>query len=389
VNWEFVNDLYVSKTTKKKLNESQKINEIAFKRDSEIDNLCEQSKSNESPYCMLKEFRDNLEDDYLVTVLERSIFVLDQFFDKKNVGTFPEIIKLALKDNSRTVNFLELISDFIVDKRYSDDQVKKILNKQRRSNKIPEDIEGLLAYARQKEHSKYEDRFSGDYFGKKQTKLQLDYKCSDNAKETLMDTLRKVHSGSEALDITFSKITSCMSKSFKNGKYYLKADLITKQDLKDGEGNVLYPSGSHFEVKKMDPFIDSYLSEFFSIFKQGSLSGEKPIYIELYNRLIDKIYVWLSTTPLAQDYIEKVRSQMSGIIYENDLIVPIEYIDLYWSNKGQRGCDEKRLSIRFRIKPEFNKINGFYFRDKNILEPVTLDVTTKEREKIVCPTYTN
>jgi hypothetical protein len=77
---------------------------------------------------------------------------------------------------------------------------------------------------------------------------------------------------------------------------------------------------------------------------------------------------------------------MSGIIYENDLIVPIEYIDLYWSNKGQRGCDEKRLSIRFRIKPEYNKINGFYFRDKNILEPVTLDVTTKEREKIVCPT---
>jgi Fe-Mn family superoxide dismutase len=389
VNWEFVNDLYVSKTTKKKLNESRKINEIALKRDSKIDHLCIQSKSNESPYCMLKEFRDNLEDDYLVTELERSIFVLDQFFDMKNVGTFPEIINLALKDKSRTVNFLELISDFIVDKRYSDDQVKKILTKQRRSNKIPEDIEGLLAYARQKEHSKYEDRFSGDYFGKKQTKLQLDYKCSDNAKETLMDMLRKVNSGEEALDYTFFQITSCMSKSFKYGKYYLKADLITKQDLKDGEGNVLYPSGSHFEVKKMDPFIDSYLSEFFSIFKQGSLSGEKPIYINLYNKLIDKIFVWLNTKPLAQEYIEKVKSQMSGIIYENDLIVPIEYIDLYWSNKGQRGCDEKRLSIRFRIKPEFNKINGFYFRDKNILEPVTLDVTTKEREKIVCPTYTN
>ena len=48
---------------------------------------------------------------------------------------------------------------------------------------------------------------------------------------------------------------------------------------------------------------------------------------------------------------------MSGIIYEGDLIVPIEYIDLYWSNKGQRGCDEKRLSIRFRIKPEYNRID--------------------------------
>ena len=136
----------------------------------------------------------------------------------------------------------------------------------------------------------------------------------------------------------------------------------------------------------MDPFIDSYLSEFFSIFKQSSLSSEKPIYIKLYNQLIDKLFIWLNTTPSAQKYLNKVRSQMSGIIYEGDLIVPIEYIDLYWSNKGQRGCDEKRLSIRFRIKPEYNKISGYYFKDKSILEPTSLDVTTKDREKIVCPT---
>ena len=75
---------------------------------------------------------------------------------------------------------------------------------------------------------------------------------------------------------------------------------------------------------------------------------------------------------------------MSGIIYEDDLIVPIKYIDLYWSNKGQRGCDEKRLSIRFRIKPEYSKIDGFFFRDKDTLESVTLNVKSKDREKIVC-----
>jgi len=347
VNWEFVNDLFVSRTSKKKLNESEEINEIALRRSSKIDYLCVQSKSEKSPYCQLKNFRDGLEDQYLIHELERSIFILDQFFGKKNVGTFPVIIQLALQDTNRTVNFLELVSDFIVDKEFEDDQVKKILNKQRYVTTIPNDIEGLLAYARQKEHSKYEDRFVGDYFEKNQTKLQLNYKCSDDAKETLIDLLKKIHSGTESLNYTFFQITSCLSKSFKSGSYYIKADLITKQELKDEDGNTIFPTNSLFEVKKMDPFIDSYLSEFFSIFKQSSLSSEKPIYIKLYNELIDKF--------------------------------------LYWSNKGQRGCDEKRLSIRFRIKPEYDKINGFFFKDKNTLESTTLTVKSKDREKIICP----
>ena len=384
VNWEFVNDLFVSRTDKKKLNESQEINEIALRRHSKIDYLCKQSKVEGSPYCQLKNFRDGLEDQYLVNELEQSMFILDQFFGKKNVGTFPVIIQLSLQDKSRTVNFLDLVSNFIVDKNYDNDQVKKILNKQRYTTTIPNDIEGLLAYARQKEHSKYEDRFSGEYFEKNLTKLQLDYKCSDDAKETLIDLLRKIHSGTETLNYTFFQITSCLSKSFKKGSYYIKADLVTKQDLKDENGDVIFPVGSFFEVKKMDPFIDSYLSEFFSIFKQTSLSNEKPIYIKLYNELIDKLFTWLNSKSSAQEYLDKVRSQMAGIIYEGDLIVPIKYIDLYWSNKGQRGCDEKRLSIRFRIKPEFSSINGYFFRDKNTLESVTLNVKSKDREKIVC-----
>jgi len=384
VNWEFVNDLFVGRTDKKKLNESQEINEIALRRSSKIDYLCVQSKSEKSPYCRLKNFRDGLEDQYLINELERSIFILDEFFGKKNVGTFPVIVQLALQDTNRTVNFLELVSDFIVDKEYDDDQVKKILNKQRYVTTIPNDIEGLLAYARQKEHSKYESRFVGDYFEKNATKLQLDYRCSDDAKETLIELLKKIHSGTETLNYTFFQITSCLSKSFKSGSYYIKADLITKQELKDEDGNTIFPTGSLFEVKKMDPFIDSYLSEFFSIFKQSSLSSEKPIYIKLYNELIDKLFIWLNSKPSAEEYLDKVKNKMSGIIYEGDLIIPIQYIDLYWSNKGQRGCDEKRLSIRFRIKPEYDKINGYFFKDKNTLESTTLTVKSKDREKIIC-----
>ena len=44
----------------------------------------------------------------------------------------------------------------------------------------------------------------------------------------------------------------------------------------------------------MDPFIDSYLSEFFSIFKESNLKIHKKEYLSLYNKLIDRIYVWLT-----------------------------------------------------------------------------------------------
>jgi hypothetical protein len=64
--------------------------------------------------------------------------------------------------------------------------------------------------------------------------------------------------------------------------------------------------------------------------------------------------------------------------------VPIEYIDLYWSNKGQRGCDEKRLSIRFRIMPGVNEIKTFRFKKEDELDVVVKPVTNNEKEKVIC-----
>jgi len=134
----------------------------------------------------------------------------------------------------------------------------------------------------------------------------------------------------------------------------------------------------------MDPFIDSYLSEFFSIFKQTQLISFKKEYISLYNELIDKIFEWLINNPDAESYLEKVKSQMGGIIYEYNTIIPMEYIDLYWSNKGQRGCDEKRLSIRFKIKDGVNEIKTYRFKNNEELEPVVRPVPKNQKEKIIC-----
>tara|TARA_R110000868_G_scaffold307071_4_gene568555 strand:- start:159 stop:2336 length:2178 start_codon:yes stop_codon:yes gene_type:complete len=389
VNWEFVNQLYELRTKNKPLKESKivNINEIALKKQSKITYLCEYNKLkkiNDSPFCKLKDFRDTLTDQNLIQNLEHSILMLDNFFSKKIVGTFPQIINLSLQNQEKTINFLELISDFIKDKNFNETETFRVLKKQKNTSIAPENLDSLLRNARYLEHQKYESRFVGDFFDKKSTRLQLNYSCSDDAKEKLFDTLVKIQSGQETINYHFFRITNCLSNSFKSGSHYIKADLESKSDFKDEEGNVLYPKGSFFEVKKMDPFIDSYLSEFFSIFKESSILNQKPAYIELYNKLIERIFIWLGKNQLSENFLQKVKSKMSGIFYENDILIPTEFIELYWSNKGQRGCDEKRLSIRFRIDPKYTKINAYKFVDKDILEPIELQIPPTLKGKVIC-----
>jgi hypothetical protein len=357
------------------------LDEMSKRYRSILHKLCDNQKENK-PFCKLYQLEEKLDEDSKVE-LEVAIEVLNDYFKFKNVGMFPVIVDLALQDEGRTVSYLKLISDFIQDEKFDKSKIKRVLNKQRNTKEIPKDIEELLKHARHLEHQKYEERFVGDYFDKKGTFLRLNYNCGDDAKDTLFTILTKVKSEEHTLDIVFDKVISCIQKSLTQGTYYLKADLVTKQDLKCS-GDTIFPSGTHFEVKKMDPFIDSYLSEFFSIFKQTEIITFKPEYISLYNELIDRIYNWLLSNPDAEEYLNKVKSQMGGIIYEYDTIVPTEYIDLYWSNKGQRGCDEKRLSIRFRIKPGVNEIKTYRFNNHEELKPVIKKVPNNEKEKVVC-----
>jgi hypothetical protein len=380
------------KSKKEKLKESKlniiltedqvkKLKILSKRYKSVLHKLCLNQKENK-PFCKLYELEKQLDDNSKVD-LEVAIEVLNDYFKFKNVGMFPVIVDLALQDEGRTVTYLKLISNFIEDKTQDKTKTKKILNKQRNTKEIPKNLEDLLKQARSLEHQKYEEKFVGDYFDKKGTFLRLNYNCGDDAKDTLFTILTKVKSEEHTIDIVFEKIKNCIQKSLTQGTYYLKADLVTKQDLKCS-GDTIFPSGTYFEVKKMDPFIDSYLSEFFSIFKQTETITFKPEYISIYNELIDRIYNWLLSNPDAKEYLNKVKSQMGGIIYEYDTIVPTEYIDLYWSNKGQRGCDEKRLSIRFRINPEVNEIKTYKFKNNEDLLPITKKVTHNEKDKVVC-----
>jgi hypothetical protein len=359
----------------------QRLNELTGNFKSRIQKLCHHQKENK-PFCRLYELEKVLNEDDKFD-LEVAIETLDTYFRYKNVGMFPKIVEMALQDEGRTVSYLKLISDFIKDKEFDDSETKRILNKQRFSREIPKNFDEILKQARSSEHKKYEESFIGDYFGKTSTFLRLNYNCGDNAKETLFQILTRVKSKEQTLDIVFDNIIKCVQKSLTQGSYYLKADLITKKDLKY-EGETIIPSGTHFEVKKMDPFIDSYLSEFFSIFKETEKIAFKGEYVELYNDLIQMVYEWLINNPDAEQYLNKVKSKIGGIIYENNTIVPIEYIDLYWSNKGQRSCDEKRLSIRFKIKDGIDTIKTYRYKNDEELIPIEKKVPYNQKEKVIC-----
>jgi hypothetical protein len=344
--------------------------------------LCKTQKEN-GPFCKLYDLKKDLTEDDNVD-LDVAIEILNDYFRFKSRGMLPTIVELALQDYGRTVSYLQLIADFVSDDTFDKTKVKKALNRQRNTDKLPRNFDDILKKARELEHQKYESSFIGDDFSGASTFLRLNYKCGDDTKETLFDILTKVKSEEYAIDAVYSSITKCIETSLESGSYYLKADIQATSDLVYS-GETIYPSGTYFEVKKMDPFIDSYLSEFFSIFKESELKLFKGEYVDLYNELIQRIFEWLVNTNLAKQYLEKVKSQIGGIMYENNTIVPIKYIDLYWSNKGQRGCNEKRLSIRFRIKKDVDSIDTYrYLGDQQLEKVVKNNIPYKDKELVFC-----
>lgn len=350
--------------------------------------LCKRSKNKLSPACKLIKLRPSLNDE-LNNELNNSVSILYSFFGWKNVGALPKIFELSLSHSDRTVSFLKAISDFIIDENFNDDTTKKKLQQLKIMDEIPDNLEDILKDARIKEYTKYENEFVGDYFGAKRTGLSLKYKCGENIEDKFIDMVGKTKEFNELEFETFlNSIKDCISISLEKGPK-LKSDVESKTPLyieEDGQKIEVFPSGSNFEIKKMDTNIDSYLSEFFSIFKNKVNFDKKETHLPLYNIVIQGIFNWIKDEGV--QYLDDVKSKLAGMIYDNYTIIPIEYIQFYWSNMGQRDCNvEKRLSIRFRIDPQFNgqAIPTYIFnKNSDILEKKELIVSSKEVKYNIC-----
>lgn len=350
--------------------------------------LCSKSKNSESPACQLLDNR-HIFGDELNESLSRSIEIIYKFFKGRSRVVVPKIIKLANESSDRTVSFLKTIADFIIDKDFNDDTTKKQLRKLRNLKSIPDNFEELLKNAREKEYSKYEKEFVGDYFDEKKTKLTLNYSCEEFIQSNFLNV---VEQSKELSDEEFEKflmlIKNCIRKSFTI-RNTVKADVVSSRPLyviENGEKVEVFPANSNFEIKKMDTNIDSYLSEFFSIFKQSKIAPLKPSHLESYNKVIDDIFNWIKDDEDGKRYLNSVVRNLSGIIYDKFTIIPIKYIELYWSNLGQRNETERRLSIRFRINPIYKgrSIDTYVFnKNSDILDKKEMIVPTRDVEYIV------
>ena len=391
-------------------NEPEKIDELSessqekfkklLKEQEESENfiygLCAQAikrKLKASPFCDLKRYYEETPAKEKVINATKSIHdFLVEGTQGLNRGVFPKLVRIALntEDPAQT---LYIISEFIIDDTYDKDETKIKLKKYKGKDFSPLNLDDFLSVIRSKTYSEYEDSLTKNELKLTRTILQLEYNCNDDIDTTLIKLLEIIKKAEpekkfDKFNEIFKKVTDCLYSFMNSDDEVIKADAI--YDLSEPmsyDGKPVIKPGDYIEIKKMDPEVDSYLSEFFSIFKQTKLiKSKKKDYIILYNYFVDMLFEWILKN--GNVYKQKVLDGMAGIIYDNNIFVPKDQIDVYWSNKGQRGCDERRLSLRFRLKPELKQMVGYKYEPGKGVDSLTKteirDLPTEFKERNVC-----
>lgn len=387
---------------KEKLDENKHFNYImeqindGDKKEDFIYYLCNQAtkrKLKSSPFCDLKTYYDQTpaKEKVLSAILTIHKFLVEGTHGL-NRGAFPKLVRIALntEDPAQT---LYIIAEFINDKTYDKDETKIKLKKYKGKDYSPLNLDDFLTVIRSKEYSQYEDSLTKNELKLTRTVLQLEYNCTDDIDMTLIKLLEVIKKSDddkkyEKFNEIFTKVTDCLYSFMNSDDKVIKADAL--YDLESPmmyDGKPVIVPGDYIEIKKMDPEVDSYLSEFFSIFKQSKLAKtKKKDYIILYNYFVDMLFEWILTN--GEVYRQKVLDGMSGIIYDNNVFVPRDQIDVYWSNKGQRGCDERRLSLRFRLKHGLKNMVGYVYEPGKGVDSLTKtevrDLPQEFKERNVC-----
>ena len=387
---------------KEKLDENKHFNYImeqindGDKKEDFIYYLCNQAtkrKLKSSPFCDLKTYYDQTpaKEKVLSAILTIHKFLVEGTHGL-NRGVFPKLVRIALntEDPAQT---LYIIAEFINDKTYDKDETKIKLKKYKGKDYAPLNLDDFLTVIRSKEYSQYEDSLTKNELKLTRTVLQLEYNCTDDIDMTLIKLLEVIKKSDddkkyEKFNEIFTKVTNCLYSFMNSDDKVIKADAL--YDLESPmmyDGKPVIVPGDYIEIKKMDPEVDSYLSEFFSIFKQSKLAKtKKKDYIILYNYFVDMLFEWILTN--GEVYRQKVLDGMSGIIYDKNVFVPRDQIDVYWSNKGQRGCDERRLSLRFRLKPGLKNMVGYVYEPGKGVDSLTKtevrDLPQEFKERNVC-----
>lgn len=402
---ESINELAFKRRSLGVLNENQL--EIPFEKESVEDlvgiySRCnrdrEEGKEKESIYCRLKEVLENLDVTQKYETLE-SINTIYKFFKPKKVdnrSVFLATMNAILK-NENVDNAIRLISEFLTNSEFVDSKIKKaLLDLRKLGSEIGVEglqqttygglpLEDFLKNVRYTEYVKYEKSFAGPNLSVMGGRSKIDVK---DFYGTVLNLYEKYKNKTETPEY-IEELNFVAKTIFEQILNTDVKDLLYKADLKVENnlvynGQVIIPSGSHLEVKKMDYAVDSYYSEYLAIYKKSDIQeiAFEPDFKKTYNILIDKIYQLLEKN--GDFIIKKIQSDITGIIFDKNLIVLRDDIEFYWSNKGQRNCDEHRLSVRFRIKN--SEINAYIYDSRtHNTELQMVEITLNPKNKQICP----
>lgn len=333
-------------------------------------------------YCALLQLSHNLPQN-LVNQYHRDLDIIYNFLRRDlsldNRRKFHSLIK-ALLNYDNPANSIGLVAQYI-EKTDNNDEIRKTLDMFRVSDVNETDIEEFLKKVKFMGYTEYEDSFLGDHFSKNKTRLILKYKSEEENRgiyQIIKEVMRDGLTISEAVSLLYNGILENYTPD-----EMVKGDLISNKDIYDDDGNLVILSGDVVEVKKLDYQGDSYLSEFFAIYKYSKIPEDalQPNFIKTYNKLIDGLFVVFSSS--GRSILEDIKKNFAGIIYDDKTFISSDDIELYWSNKGRSSCSkDHRLSIRYRI----NKPNvfGYIYEGSDVIikKPLNISLAT---EKFFCP----
>lgn len=362
---------------------------IQDEKDLKLNQLCGQEialGNADNVYCQLSKILDELPHDLAEETYD-AILKLYNFFrpiKKDNRVVFIKTIKAVLK-NENPGNALRLIAKFLTDPEFDKDDVKKALISFRNAESVPQnELEEFLKKARFKEYSRYEESFASQNFEllRGSSKLSHGQINPETGKpESFFKLIRSVYEGQIELESFINSVANAVLNTDVEELLY-KSDLNVKNDLKVGD-EIIIPKGSSIEVKKFDYEMDSYFSEYFSIYKNSNLPEIAHLedFKNLYNKIIEGVFKIVQEK--GQFMTNKISNNVDGIMFDKNIIILKDDIEFYWSNKGQRGCDELRLSIRFRIKN--SDIIAYIYDSKTHSSQLTpQEISLNPKPKVFC-----
>jgi hypothetical protein len=278
-----------------------------------LSNLCfrDIEKGNDkSIYCGLLQLSQNISKD-LRERLDRDLSDIYDFLRKElvvdNRRKFHSLIGKILEHDNAS-NSINLVANYV---RNTDsvDEIKRTIDIFRKKNVSEEDLEMFLTKAKYTEYTKYEMSFIGDHFERNATFLRLKYK-TDNDNRDLINRIYDIMGGKTKISTVVNELYAAIRSNY-NPEEMVKGDLICVKELTDNRKSIIIPKGSIVEVKKLDYQADSYLSEFFSIYKQKDLPEivYSEEFLSIYNKVIDGLFISMETN--GKDILNDIKDNLT------------------------------------------------------------------------------